>query len=95
LKIKSIIQPVTAVTLLGVLLFANGSKAVGLCHPGEVPAKITASWSALVVTGKQTVRDLWRKKDLGMFATEFVTEVPRHGAAQVRVRPKNNQHSRI
>jgi alpha-galactosidase len=65
----------------------DGSKAVGLCNRGEFPADIVAPWAAVGVQGKQTVRDLWRQKDLGVFNGEFKASVPRHGVVLVRVSP--------
>ncbi len=73
-------------TFLMVKDLADGSKAVGLGNRGEFPAKVTARWSDLGVTGKHTVRDLWRQKDLGRFKDQFTAEVPRHGVVLVRLR---------
>jgi alpha-galactosidase len=44
-------------------------------------------WSDLGLSGKQSVRDLWRQKDLGGFADQFQTDVPRHGVVLVKVAP--------
>ena len=63
----------------------DGSKAVGLCNRGEVSAEITATWSEVGVTGRQTVRDLWRHLDLGDFAGQFTAVVQRHGVKLLRV----------
>jgi alpha-galactosidase len=64
----------------------DGSKAVGLCNRGEVEMEVAAKWSDLGVTGKQSVRDLWRQKDLGDFDGQFSTVVPRHGVAVIKVK---------
>ena len=41
----------------------DGSKAVGLFNRGGLnETTVTAKWSDLGITGKQTVRDLWRQK---------------------------------
>jgi alpha-galactosidase len=66
----------------------DGSKAVGLFNRGELPAEVTAKWSALGLSGIQRVRDLWRQKDVGELAAEFSAKVPRHGCAMLRVRAK-------
>jgi alpha-galactosidase len=63
----------------------DGSKAVGLFNRGEDDAVVTAKWSDLGIGGKQTVRDLWRQKDLGQFETKFEVTVPRHGVVLVRI----------
>jgi alpha-galactosidase len=74
---------------------ADGSKAVGLFNRGEADTNITVKWSDfanspmsdLMVSGKQTVRDLWRQKDLGKFNGEFTAKVPRHGVVLVKIAP--------
>ena len=63
----------------------DGSKAVGLCNRGEMEVKVTADWAQLGVTGPQTVRDLWRQKDLGRFDDGFEASVPRRFVAVVKV----------
>jgi alpha-galactosidase len=63
----------------------DGSKAVGLFNRGEMEASVTAQWRALGLTGKQNVRDLWRQRDLGLFDSEFVAKIPRHGVVLVRI----------
>jgi alpha-galactosidase len=65
----------------------DGSKAVGLFNRGEFENAVTVKWSELGLSGKQTVRDLWRQQDLGGFADSFSVKVARHGAALIRVRP--------
>lgn len=74
-------------TFVMVKAMEDGSKAVGLCNRGESDASIAATWSTLGITGKHTVRDLWRQKDLGQFETEFKTDVPHRGVALVRLWP--------
>ena len=63
----------------------DGSKAVGLFNRGNASAEVTAKWADLGVTGPQTVRDLWRQKDLGVFEREFSSTVGRHGVRLVRL----------
>jgi alpha-galactosidase len=65
----------------------DGSKAVGLFNRGEVPARVAVKWSDLGITGRHTVRDLWRQQDVGEFAGQFEASVPRHGVVLVRIRP--------
>jgi alpha-galactosidase len=64
---------------------ADGSKAVGLFNLDELPMKVTAKWSAIGVTGRQMVRDVWRQKDLGTFENEFSAEIPRHGCMLLKI----------
>lgn len=46
---------------------------------------MTAKWTDVGVSGKQAVRDLWRQKELGTFATEFKSEVRRRGVVMIKV----------
>ena len=64
---------------------ADGSKAVGLFNLGGTPATVVANWENLKLSGAQTVRDLWRQKDLGRFEKEFSTTVAPHGVALVKI----------
>jgi alpha-galactosidase len=66
----------------------DGSKAVGLFNRGETQATVTARWPELGVRGQQLVRDLWRQKDLGVFANQYQAPVPRHGVVLLRFRPQ-------
>ena len=65
----------------------DGSKAVGLFNRSESDTTISAKWSDLKLTGKQTVRDLWRQKDAGSFDNEFSATVARHGVMLVKITP--------
>jgi alpha-galactosidase len=60
---------------------------VGLLNVGESDTPVTVKWSDLGLTGKQTVRDLWRQKDLGVFDGEFSAPVDRHGVVLVKITP--------
>jgi alpha-galactosidase len=64
----------------------DGGKAVGLFNRGFDPATITADFAKLGVSGKQTVRDLWRQKDLGESVDKFETTVPPHGVVLVKLK---------
>jgi alpha-galactosidase len=66
----------------------DGAKAVGLFNRSDLPATVVAKWSDLGLTGRQSVRDLWRQKNLGRYKEEFKATVPRHGVVLVRVSPK-------
>ena len=62
----------------------DGSKAVGLFNTGELSSPVAVQWSDLGVSGKQTVRDLWRQKDLGEFRGGIQRDrrEPRRGAGE-------------
>jgi len=63
----------------------DDSKAVGLFNLAHTPAKLTADWPLLGLTGPQRARDLWRQRDLGTVNGAFEADVPRHGAVVVRL----------
>lgn len=63
----------------------DGSLAVGLFNLTEDPSSITVDWNQLARTGRQTVRDVWRQKDIGIFEKEFHSRVPPHGVVLVRM----------
>jgi len=64
----------------------DGSKAVALYNLSREPATVTAKWPDLGFSGKQSVRDLWRQRDLGPFEGRFEARVAPHGAELVRMR---------
>jgi len=63
----------------------DGSKAVGLFNLTEKDLKISATWAVLQLSGKQTVRDVWRQKDLEISGDKFESIVPSHGVMLVRI----------
>ena len=65
----------------------DGSIAVGLFNRGEAVSKITAFWSDLHISGKQSIRDSWRQNDLGIFENSYSAKVQRHGVVMIRIRP--------
>ncbi|MCJ7729836.1 MAG: putative Ig domain-containing protein [Sedimentisphaerales bacterium] len=65
----------------------DGSKAVGLFNPSEETKKITVKFYDLGITGKQTVRDLWRQKTIGTYENQFEAMVRPHGVVLVRINP--------
>ena len=65
----------------------DGSKAVGLFNLSEQAGDVSIDWTALGLSGKQKVRDLWRQKDLGIFDGQFTATVPRHGVVLINVKP--------
>ncbi|MFO7617941.1 MAG: alpha-galactosidase, partial [Bacteroidales bacterium] len=64
----------------------DGSIAVGLFNRGETPAKITATWADLGISGTKTVRDLWRQKDIGRYDKKFTAKVGRHGVVMLKIK---------
>ena len=66
---------------------ADGSKAVGLFNRGESVMPVTAYFRDVGVGDAASVRDLWQKRDLGVFHSSFAAPVPIHGVVLVRVIP--------
>ena len=67
---------------------ADGSLAVGLFNRGDFDGEpVTALWSDLGLTGRYAARDLWQRKELGVFDHRFTAPIPRHGARLLRLRP--------
>jgi alpha-galactosidase len=69
----------------------DGSKAVGLFNTSSnETATIMVKWSDLKLSGKQTVRDLWRQKNLGSSAANLELKVAPHGAELIRLSGSRN-----
>ncbi|HEU4608608.1 MAG TPA: NPCBM/NEW2 domain-containing protein, partial [Chitinophagaceae bacterium] len=50
---------------------SDGTTAVLLLNSGDKPANISVRWEQIGLTGKQQVRDLWERKDLGSFRGQY------------------------
>jgi len=71
----------------------DGTLAVGLFNRGLGPAEVTVDWAQIGLHGRQPVRDLWRRQDLGAFPEKFSATVPRHGAVFVKIGKPNQRES--
>jgi alpha-galactosidase len=74
-------------TFLLIKDLADGGKAVGLFNQGTRATEVSVSWTALGIADARTVRDLWRRKDLGRFDAKFHARVAGHGAELVKIGP--------
>jgi alpha-galactosidase len=74
-------------TFLMVKDLEDGTKAIGAFNRGEFPAEVTIPWSVAGLKGRQTVRDLWRQANLGVFDSSYKATVPRHGGVLVKLIP--------
>lgn len=63
----------------------DGTIAVAMLNKSDSPREVSVNWWNIGRSGKQSVRDLWERKDLGEFDNEFKIMVPRHGAALVKI----------
>jgi len=66
---------------------ADGSKAVGLFNREQSTIKLTVKFSQIGIDGRATVRDLWARKDLGVFKGSYSADVVEHGVVMIRVTP--------
>ena len=64
------------------------SKAVGIFNLSDKYKRIKVDWSEIGLSEKNSVRDAWRQKDLGVFAASFETSVPTHGVTLITVKAK-------
>ena len=64
----------------------DGTTAVLLLNKDSEPADITVNWDMIGLSGKQKVRDLWRRKDLGRYSGSFTAEdLPQHGHRLLKI----------
>jgi len=63
----------------------DGSLAIGLFNLTQTPASIAIDWKDLARSGRQTVRDVWRQKDIGTFADGHSFTIAPHGVGLMRV----------
>jgi alpha-galactosidase len=68
---------------------SQGEWAVCFLNTGEVPLKLNINWDHLsFLQGEYTVRDLWKKKDLGVTDNEpFIREIPVHDVVLLKFIP--------
>jgi alpha-galactosidase len=64
---------------------AAGAHAVLLLNSRDVPARIAVTWAELGINGKQLVRDVWARADLGVRGDGHEATVGRHAAAVFRL----------
>lgn len=64
---------------------ADGSLAVGVFNRGPVGAKVKVDLAKLGRAGKQSVRDLWQRQDLGAREGAFDVDVISHAALLFKV----------
>ncbi len=64
---------------------SDGTTAVGLFNLSMEEATVAAKWSDLKIEGKQPIRDLWQRKELGVFTDSFTAKVPPHGVVMVKI----------
>ena len=50
---------------------SDGTAAVLMLNKGKKPTSLTVTWEMIGLAGKQKVRDLWERKELGVFNDSF------------------------
>ncbi|MEI6516069.1 MAG: glycoside hydrolase family 27 protein, partial [bacterium] len=63
----------------------DGTTAVGIFNTSREAAEGTVKWSDVGVQGRQSVRDLWLRKDLGSFDGQYTVKIPPHGAVMLKL----------
>ena len=59
--------------------------AVGLFNLGEDEATVTARWEGLGLNGERSVRNLWQRRDEGIFDDSYSAVVSPHGAVMLKI----------
>ncbi len=83
-------KPISQATDQQVWYAANpdGTYTVALFNLADTPAKVTARWSDLGITGQAKVRDLWQHANLGNVKGAFSDTLAAHGSRLLRVTPR-------
>ena len=63
----------------------NGDVAAGLFNRGSAAADVTLVFSEAKIGSKESVRDVWARRDLGEYDDQYAVTVPPHGAVLVRM----------
>jgi alpha-galactosidase len=64
---------------------ADGSRAVGLFNEGESTMPVSVRFKDIGLSGEVSVRDLWQRKDTGVFSGSYTAQVPRHGVVMLKL----------
>lgn len=67
-------------------LSGNNARAVALFNRSDQDADMQVDWKQIKLPpGSATVRDLWERKDLGVFKDSYSVTVPAHGVMLVKI----------
>lgn len=66
----------------------SGTLAVALFNKNNSTQTIDLDFSQIDVSGEVMVRDIWKKKDLGILSGSFSSEVPAHGITFLKISAK-------
>ncbi len=59
--------------------------AIGLINAGESPLPASVNFRKLGYSHAVRVRDLWEKKDVGVFTGTYTATVPNHGVVLIEI----------
>jgi hypothetical protein len=68
----------------------NKGDYVAIFNTSDQVQNISLNLSQLGFSGKTTIRDLWKKKDLGSFKKQFSSKINSHGALLIKIYPAAN-----
>jgi len=63
------------------------NKYVALFNQNEVDEPVLLKFDQIGLKGKCSVRDLWARKELGVFENEFAPQILQHGAGMYKITP--------
>jgi hypothetical protein len=66
---------------------ADGSVTVALFNLGDAPARVTATLSDVGISGRASVRDVWRGVDTGTVSDTVGATLPAHGSQLLTITP--------
>jgi alpha-galactosidase len=64
---------------------SDGTTAVALFNRGDKDQKVNVRWEQIQLKNVRSVRDLWRKTDVGNPSKGYEETLPVHGAALLKV----------
>ncbi|MGH9598260.1 MAG: glycoside hydrolase family 27 protein [Terracidiphilus sp.] len=71
---------------------SRGRMAVGLINAGQAPFPITVNFREIGYSRPVRVRDLWEKKDLGVFKGSYTATVAKHGVVLIEIQRQKGTH---
>jgi alpha-galactosidase len=66
---------------------SGGEYALGLLNRAGETRELAVKWSDIALARPWKVRDLWARKDLGVFRDSFTTPLARHETRVLRLTP--------
>lgn len=66
---------------------ADGSRTIAFLNRRDTSANMALNWAEIGLKGRQKVRDLWLRRNIGKPAAGYSAVVPGHGVTLIRVYP--------